>query len=63
MKFISVIVVIAGIVVFILAVISALFHVAIPPATAGGYIRGSSSLFLLALVIMIFDRFYCRKQK
>lgn len=63
MKILSIIVAVGGIVALILAGFLILNHSNFLGGTGAGYIRLSTSIFLLALVIMMFDRCYCQKKK
>ena len=60
MRVVSLIVAAAGVIVFIVAVLSVLvpIHVGITP---GGLLRGTVSLFLMAITFMVFDKAYPRK--
>jgi len=62
MKVLSIIVALGGVVALVLAIIDILAHTYIFGVTGAGYLRGASSLFLLALVIIAYDKcFSCKK--
>ena len=61
MRMVSLIVALAGIVVLALAVLSVLMPLNILGIQPGGFLRGTVSLFLLAITIMVFDKAYPRK--
>lgn len=62
MKILSLVVTIGGIIALVLAIIDVLASTRIMGVTGAGFVRGSMSLFLLALVIMAYDRFYLQKK-
>ena len=60
MKMLSVAVAGAGVVALVLGIAGLLLHhQEICRVTPGGYVRGASALYLLALVIMAYGRCYC----
>jgi hypothetical protein len=63
MKMVSLIVALAGIFVLALAVLSVFFpnNVRVLGLQSGGLLRGTISLFLLAITIMVYDKAYPRK--
>jgi len=63
MKMLAIVVAVGGIAALILAGILILAHENFLGGTGAGYIRLSTSIFLLALVIMMFDKSYCREKK
>jgi hypothetical protein len=62
MKILSLVVTIGGIIVLFLAIIEVLANIRIMGVTGAGFLRGAMSLFLLALVIMVYDKFYLQKK-
>lgn len=62
MKMLSIVAAAAGVIALLLAVIVVLAHSYILGVTGAGYLRGATALFLLALVIMGYDRCYCQKK-
>jgi hypothetical protein len=61
MRVVSLIVALAGIVVFVLAFLAAFTSVDIAGIRPQGFLRGTVSLFLLAITIMVYDKAYPRK--
>jgi hypothetical protein len=53
---------ILGLVCQLFALIFVIFDAPRLGVTGAGYLRGASSLFLLALVIMVFDHLYHKKK-
>ena len=62
MKLLAFAAAVLGILAQILALIFVLFNTPNLGVTGAGYLRGASSLFLLALVVMIFDHLYLKKK-
>jgi hypothetical protein len=60
MRVVSLIVAAAGVIVFILAVLSVLVPLYLG-ITPGGLLRGTISLFLMAITCMMYDKAYPRK--
>ena len=63
MKIITVIVTAAGVVALFLAPLAKFAGHKIGVASPAGYLHGATALFMLALVIMVFDKHYCAKEK
>jgi hypothetical protein len=61
MKMISMIVTVLGAIALILAVVDKLMATNIVGVSPGGYLRGATALYLLALAVMCHDKFYCAK--
>jgi hypothetical protein len=61
MKMTSIIVAGLGVLALVLGVVGWLIQVPILRVRMGGYIHGAIALYLLALVIMVFDHNYCRR--
>ena len=62
MKILSIVAAVGGVVALLLAVIVVLAQSYILGVTGAGYLRAATALFLLALVIMGYDRCYCQKK-
>ena len=62
MKILSIIVAAGGIAALIIAGVVILRHTHFLGGTGAGYIRLSTSLFLFALVVMMFDKCYLKKE-
>lgn len=61
MKMISMLVTVLGVIALVLAVLDRLIGTLIMHVGAGSYLRGACALYLLALALMCYDRFYCAK--
>jgi len=62
MKMASIVVAGLGVLALVLGIIAwGLFPASILHVGMGGYVRGATALFLLAVVIMVFDHNYCKK--
>jgi hypothetical protein len=61
MRVLSLIVALAGIVALALAVLSVFVPLNLQGIQPGGFLRGTVSLFLLALTLMVYDKAYPRK--
>ncbi len=62
MKILSIIVALGGVVALVFSIIDIFAHTYILGVTGAGYLRGASALFLLALVIIAYDKcFSCKK--
>ncbi len=57
MRIVSLIIAAAGVIVFILAVLSVLVPLQLG-VTPGGLLRGTVSLFLMAITFIVFDKAY-----
>jgi hypothetical protein len=62
MKMLATLFAVLGFLGFVLAVLYVLLHFNLYGLTGAGFLRGSSVLFLMALVIMVYDRFYLQKK-
>jgi hypothetical protein len=62
MKILSICVAVLGVVALVIAVIGALANTTVLNVTRAGYLRGATALFLLALVIIVYDKCYCCKK-
>jgi hypothetical protein len=63
MKMASIVVAGLGVLALVLGLVDRLFQAQILHLTSGGYLRGATVLYLLALVIMVFDHNYCTKSE
>lgn len=61
MKTASLVVAGLGVLSFVVGILEWLSAQIIFRVSMGGYLRGATALFLLALVIMVYDHVYCRK--
>lgn len=61
MKTLSLVVTGLGLLSFVLGLIDWLSRLMIFGVSKGGYLRGATALFVLALVFMVYDHLYCRK--
>lgn len=63
MKILSLVVTTGGVIAVVLAIIEVLASTgSIMGVTGAGFLRGATSLFLLALVVMAYDKFYLQKK-
>jgi len=62
MKILSVVVTLIGAAAMLLAVVNIFAHTHILRITGAGYLRGATALFLLSLVIMVYDKIYGSKK-
>jgi len=62
MKILSGVVAVLGVIAIVLAIINVLAHTAIMGITGAGFLRGATTLLLLALVIMAYDKLYLAKK-
>ena len=61
MKMISLIVTVLGVIALILAVVDKFMGAHVMGVVHTGYMRGACALFLLALTVMCYDKFYGAK--
>jgi hypothetical protein len=61
MKMISMIVTVLGVLALILAVVDKLMGMHVAGVAATSYLRGACTLYLLALAVMCYDKFYGAK--
>ena len=62
MKMLSLLVAGLGVLALLLAIVERLFGFQLMGIVPTSLIRGASSLFLLALVIMVYGRWYCQSE-
>jgi hypothetical protein len=62
MKILSLIAAVGGVLAILMAIIYARTSSPDLGITGAGYLRGATSLFLLSLVVMVFDRTYLKKK-
>ena len=63
MKMLSLVIIILGVVAMVLAVAGRVLGLHIATVTTPGYLRAAETLYLLAVAVMCYDRFYCEKPK
>jgi hypothetical protein len=63
MKIITVLITAAGVVSLFLAPLTKFVGHKIGTASPAGYLNCATALFMLALVVMVFDKQYCSKEK
>jgi hypothetical protein len=63
MKILSIVIALGGIVCLLIAAIVILQNTNFLGGTGAGYIRLSSSLFLFAIVVMMYDKIYLQKNR
>lgn len=61
MKILTIIIALGGVICLLIAAIVILQHTNLLGGTGAGYIRLSTSLFLFAIVVMMFDKTYLQK--
>ena len=61
MKMASVVVSGLGILALVVGIVEHLTKLELLSVSPGGYLRGATALYLLAVVIMIFDHNYCKQ--
>ena len=62
MKILSGVVAVLGVIAIVLAIVVVLAHTPIMGVTGAGFLRGATTLLLLSLVIMAYDKLYLTKK-
>ncbi len=60
MRVVSILVALVAVIGLILAGIGILIQTPIFSVSSGGYLRGASALFLLAIFLILYDQCYCK---
>ena len=63
MKMASIVVAGLGLLALVFGIVEWFLQISLFGVRMGGYVQGAIALWMLALVIMVFDRNYCRKSE